>query len=248
MKKLLLFIAILSISLPVLAQKNMPVALHYVTVKSSDAEKLIALEKNYFSKLHKANIDAGEKIGWDMWRLESSATPEHTTFVYTHLQPNLDTQSFGFGDTDAYFSKEELAMVQEQWGSMVVDSKFLMTSFKGGFAPIKDQPVNFVQLSYMNVDPTSHYDYEQMELVNFMPGHKNNTLMKGWALHRITTPHAENEPDYLTANFFENMEDIYRNSDGVAQLSKQQKMNYQKILDLREMVNVEVLSLVMAVR
>jgi len=44
------------------------------------------------------------------------------------------------------------------------------------------------------------------------------------------------------------MEDIYRNTDGVAQLSKQQKMNYQKILDIREMTKVEVLSLVMAVR
>tara|TARA_S200000501_G_scaffold329175_1_gene329578 strand:+ start:2093 stop:2326 length:234 start_codon:yes stop_codon:yes gene_type:complete len=62
MKKLLLFVGILSISLPVLAQKNMPVALHYVTVKSSDADKLIALEKKYFSKVHKANIDAGKKM------------------------------------------------------------------------------------------------------------------------------------------------------------------------------------------
>ena len=44
------------------------------------------------------------------------------------------------------------------------------------------------------------------------------------------------------------MEDIYRSTDGVAQLSKQQKINYQKILDIREMTKVEVLSLVMAVR
>ena len=44
------------------------------------------------------------------------------------------------------------------------------------------------------------------------------------------------------------MEDIYRNTDGVTQLSKQQKMNYQKILDIREMTKVEVLSLVMGVR
>ena len=69
MKKLLLFVGILSISFPVLTQKNMPLALHYVTVKSSDADKLIALERNYFSKVHKANIDARKKIGWDMWRL-----------------------------------------------------------------------------------------------------------------------------------------------------------------------------------
>ena len=67
------------------AQKNMPVGMHYVTVKSSDASELIELEKNYFSKLHKNAIDKGEKIGWDMWRLENSADPNYTTFLYVHL-------------------------------------------------------------------------------------------------------------------------------------------------------------------
>ena len=126
------------------------------------------------------------------------------------MQANLVLQSLSFEDTDAYFSKEELAMVLMQWGSMVVNSKFFMTSLKGGFAPIKDLPVNFVKLTYMKINTTNHYDHEQMELVNFMPWHKNNKLMKGSALQRITTPHAENEPDYLTSNFFEKMEAIYR--------------------------------------
>jgi len=38
-------------SMTVSAQ-DMYVAIHYVTVKSSDAQKLIDLEKQYFSKLH----------------------------------------------------------------------------------------------------------------------------------------------------------------------------------------------------
>lgn len=248
MKKVFLSITLSLFMLSSFAQENMPVALHYVTVKSSDAEKLINLEKNYFAKLHKARIEAGEKIGWDMWQLENNYKPGHTTFVYVHLQPTLDLQNLGGGDPSALFSEQEMALVGEQLGKIVVDTKFIMTAYKGGFAPISSEPVNYVQLSYMTVDPTSHYDYEQMELVNFMPGHKSNPLMKGWALHRINTPHAEGEPDYLTANFFESMEDIFRNTDGVAKLTKQQKMNYQKILDLREMVKVEILSLVMAVR
>ncbi len=57
-------------SMTVSAQ-DMYVAIHYVTVKSSDAQKLIDLEKQYFSKLHKASIDAGQKLGWDMWQLEN---------------------------------------------------------------------------------------------------------------------------------------------------------------------------------
>ena len=40
----------------------MPVALHYLTVKSSDAGKLIALEKSYLLNLQKGNINTGKKI------------------------------------------------------------------------------------------------------------------------------------------------------------------------------------------
>jgi len=60
MKKTILLLFLFTVSLA-LAQQNMPVVMHYITVKSSDAEKLISLEKAYFSKIHKQNIDAGKK-------------------------------------------------------------------------------------------------------------------------------------------------------------------------------------------
>ena len=99
------------------------------------------------------------------------------------------------------YSKSELALAQEKWWSLVVDQKTIMTTYKGGFAPINDKPVEFVQLDFMNVDPTRQYDYEQMELKNFMPEHKKNKLVKGWALHRIVNPHPESGDDYITGNF-----------------------------------------------
>ena len=246
MKKplLLLFLLITTLTW---AQENMPVYMHYVTVKSSDADKLISLEKNYFSKMHKQNIDSGKKIGWDMWRMENQSDAGHTTFVYTHLQHSLDEMELSGGGSDL-FSEAELKMANEQWASMIVSSKLLVTSFKGGFAPIKEEPVNVVQLGFMNVDPLSYYEYEQMELKNFLPAHKKNPLVRGWALHSIDTPHAEDEDDYLVANFFETLNHMYKNSGSVSQLSKQEKANYKAILNLRKMTKVEVLTLVMAER
>lgn len=247
MKKTILLLFLFTVSLA-LAQQNMPVVMHYITVKSSDAEKLISFEKAYFSKIHKQNIDAGKKIGWDMWRLENQEDIAHTTFLYIHLEPSLETMDMGNNPT-TLFSESELARVREQLSSLVVGSKVIMTSFKGGFAPIKEQPVNVVQLGYMDVDLLNFFEYEQMELNNFMPAHKKNPLLRGWALHSIDTPHAEDEDDYLVANFFESMNDMYKNSYGFAtQLSKQEKANYSNILKLRKMTKVEVLSLVMAVR
>ena len=179
MKKLLF--TFLLFTFVVTAQKNMPVGMHYVTVESSDANELIELEKNYFSKLHKNAIDNGEKIGWDMWRLENSTNPNHTTFLYVHLQPSLES-NFG-GDNKEMFPESELSMAKKRWGELVVKSEFIMTSYKGGFVPINEKPVKYVELNFINVNPTSHYDYEQMELKDFMPSHKSNKLLKGWALH-----------------------------------------------------------------
>jgi hypothetical protein len=123
-----------------------------------------------------------------------------------------------------------------------------MTTFRGGFAPIDEKPVEFVQLSFMNVDPTGQYDYEQMELKDFMPSHKKNKLLKGWALHRIVSPHPDSGDDYITANFFDSISDIYKNSNGVTKLTNQQKANYKEILDLRSMSKVEVFRLMLSVR
>ena len=244
-KSFILFFLALSFSL--CAQQEIAVGLHYVTVKTSDESKIIDLEKNIFSKLHKYSIDSGKKIAWDMWRLENDSDPNHTTFVYAHLQPSLDQQDWGW-DKQNIYSKSELALTQEKWWSMVVDQKTIMTTYKGGFAPINDKPVEFVQLDFMNVDPTRQYDYEQMELKNFMPEHKKNKLVKGWALHRIVNPHPESGDDYITGNFFESMADMYKNTNSVAKLTNQQKANYKEILDLRTMSKVQILRLMVSVR
>lgn len=247
MKKLFLLLFLIATSITLHAQKEIAVGLHYVTVKNADESKIIDLEKNIFSKLHKYSIDSGKKIGWDMWRLENDSDPNHTTFVFTHLQPSLDQVDSGWG-SQTLFSKSELSLAQEKMRSMVVDQKTIMTTFKGGYAPIDDKPVEFVQLSFMNVDPTGQYDYEQMELKNFMPAHKKNKLLKGWALHRIVNPHPESGDDYITANFFDSMSDIYKNSNGVTKLTSQEKANYKEILNLRSMSKVEVFRLMVSVR
>ena len=244
-KSFILFFLALSFSLS--AQQEIAVGLHYVTVKTSDESKIIDLENNIFSQLPKHPIDSGKKTAWDLWRLENDSDPNHTTFVYAHLQPSLDQQDWGW-DKQNIYSKSELALAQDKWWSLVVDQKTIMTTYKGGFAPINDKPVDFVQLSFMNVDPTRQYDYEQMELKNFMPEHKKNKLVKGWALHRIVNPHPESGDDYITANFFESMADMYKNTNSVAKLTNQQKANYKEILDLRTMSKVQILRLMVSVR
>lgn len=228
------------------AQEDLVVGLHYVTVKSTDEQKLIELEKTIFSKLHKKTITEGRKIGYDLWKVLDDHDVTHTTFIYAHLEPEFE---FHWNwESQNIISSSELALAQEQWRSIVVKDEFIMTTYRGGFAPVNDKPVDFVQLGFMNVDPTRLYEYEQMEINQFMPVHKANKFIKGWGLHRIVTPKGENDPNYIVANFFESRSAIYENTNNVISLSKQEQKNYSEILKLRTMSKVQIAQLVLAVR
>ena len=50
--------------------------MHYVTVKNSDVKEHIEAEKNVHSKIHKEEIDKGNKLAWDMWMISNSTYGE----------------------------------------------------------------------------------------------------------------------------------------------------------------------------
>jgi hypothetical protein len=249
MKKLIILFFLVS-NMFFLKAQEIVVALHYVKVETSHENKLIELEQTYFKQLHKYAIENSGKIGWDMWKLENDEDENYSTFVYAHLWPSLDVfaNNNGWNGQDL-FSESEMSRVWEQLSSLNLDgSKTLMTLYKGGFAPVNEKPAEVLQLSFMNVDPTMFYEYEQTELNDFQPNHKNNELVVGWGLHKILNARGEKEEDYVTANFFENMVDVYKNNSMVGPSTKAQKSNYQSILKLREMTRVEMLTLVDGVR
>ena len=66
MRNLVVFIILFSSSFG-FSQDDFFVRLHYITYKNSDVKDVIEHEKKYWSKVHKANIDSGSKIAWDMW-------------------------------------------------------------------------------------------------------------------------------------------------------------------------------------
>ena len=228
------------------SQEELVVGLHYVTVKTSDEQKLIDLEKNIFSKLHKNTINEGRKVGYDLWRVINDDDNLHTTFIYAHLEPKF---KFSWDwDKQTLISQSELALAQEKWRNLVVKDHIIITTYKGGFAPVNETPVSYALLGFAKVDPTQHYNYEQMEINDFMPYHKANKLVKGWGLHKIVSPTGENDINYITANFFESMEDIYENNNNVSKLSGKDLTNYKNILKVRTITNYEVSQLVLSVR
>ena len=249
MKKLFILFFVISISNS-FAQQRMYVGLHYVTVKNEDAQAHIDSEKEYFSKMHKAAIDKGNKIGWDMWRLENPSYREaHTTFVYAHLE-NTDNESSMRGD-NSMFSKSEIDMVRKKWSDRVVKSGSVMTSYKGGFVPAANQdPPKYAVLDWMMVEPMDFYEYEKTELKTFLPMQKSNKVVKGWGLHKVISPSNNNieASSYIVARFFNSMSDIYNMMDQTNPLSKNMKITMKNISELRQIKRSQVLSLVLSER
>ena len=211
MKKFVILVILISSSFG-FSQDDFFVKLHYITYKNSDAKDVIDHEKNYFSKVHKANINAGQKIAWDMWQVQNPKEKGHTTFVYAHLTPFEKVGSSGIKPTDIFPEAEWSSAMKSR--PKAIRSRTIETVFKGGFVPAAGQkPTNYVVLNFMDVKKSA-YEYEKMELNRFMPIHKKNKFIKGWGLHKVVYPLAmpfgQDKTDYITADFYESYRDIMK--------------------------------------
>ncbi len=138
MKKTILILLLL-VGGSITAQEEFYVGLHYFKIKSEYAKEFIEDEKNYFSKAHKAEIDSGNKIAWDMWKLKSNNMDKsETIFVFAHLQEI--NKPVRMGSLNEMFSDTELKLVMQNRKKMVLGSKFIQTVFKGGFVPSQGTP------------------------------------------------------------------------------------------------------------
>ena len=142
MKKLLkmkksILILLLFVTHLVAAQGEFYVGLHYIKVKSEHVREFIEAEKNYFSKIHKSRIDSGDKIAWDMWKLQNNKMDNsETIFVFAHLQDINKPTRMGnpdkmFSVHHAYDLTHKLNLPHEQYrGRQPLHYVFLLIHFE----------------------------------------------------------------------------------------------------------------------
>ena len=239
---LLLLFAVTSIS----GQEEFYVGLHYFKVKSEYANEFIEAEKNYYSKIHKARIDSGDKIAWDMWRLSSDNMDNSTTiFVFAHLEEI--NKPFRMGNPGKMFSEAELKMVRKQRGKMVMGSKFIQTVFKGGFVPSEATPPKVAILNFVDAKPGKWSELENTMINEIVPRLKKNSYVKGWGMHKIVSP-SNDESDYIMASFYNSMDDYYKRRTPTNNPSKSRTERLKIMGTMREGVRTEVLQLVLSER
>ena len=245
MKKSIL-ILLLFVTHLVAAQGEFYVGLHYIKVKSEHVREFIEAEKNYFSKIHKSRIDSGDKIAWDMWKLQNNKMDNsETIFVFAHLQDiNKPTR---MGNPDKMFSESELKMLRAQRRKMVLGTKYIQTVFKGGFVPKSGTPPKIAVLNFIDAKPGKWFDLENTMVNEISPLLEKSKFVKGWGVHKIVSPREDNS-DYIIASFFDSISDYYKRGINTTKPSKNRIERMKKLNTMRERVRQEVLELVLSER
>ena len=220
--------------------------MHYVTVKNSDVREHIEAEKNVHAKLHKEQIDKGNKLGWDMWRISNNSYGEPTTtFLYVHFNnpdANPDTQN------SSILSDHEIKTHRKGYQNRVVKEGSLILGVKASYG-IKagDMPPKNLVINYMNVDFLNNYEYEQMEKEAGKSYKQNGRAAWGFGkiLNRFGSSH---NAQYLTFDFYNSMDEIMEARMTTNKLSKTQMTTLKQYESLRTIHNTHILTLVAAER
>tara|TARA_Y100000768_G_C23828610_1_gene610202 strand:+ start:110 stop:850 length:741 start_codon:yes stop_codon:yes gene_type:complete len=246
MKNTILSFLVILFTTNAFSQENPIIYFDYVTVLNTDVEKHIEAEKNVFSKMHKEQIDMGNKIGWDMWQISNNSYGEPTTtFLYVHIQPGS-----GFSNEPSkIFSEYEIQEHQKQYADRIVKTGNLTLSLKGSYGIKPGQkPFNYLVTNYMVVDPYKSYEYEQMELKSAGPNYAQNGRL-GWGLAKVISRFGtDHEVNYLTFDFYKSMDEILNARTATIKFTKSQMALWKSYDKLRELKNSHIMTLIAAER
>ena len=126
----------------------------------------------------------------------------------------------------------------------------VLVSLKGGYGPqATGQPADYAVLNYMEVDGYRAAEYEAMELETFMPIHQEQGTKSGWGLHKVLNHYGADKPvNYITADFYDNLETIYANINATDPMGKDVVSTLKKMDEMRTLSRSHIIKRVMSVR
>ncbi len=243
MKKLL-FPLILLIGLSVSAQEGeMRINMWYGTIKNSDVEEHLALEK-HFKSIWKQQRDAGLLTNWEMWQLTNphEASTE-TTYLYVkfYTEENRKKSANISGIPEGLDAETWEVLSQKQMSHF---TKIYSTnvSYKGGFNNSVEgsKPADYAVINSMSVDWYRQADYESMELKTFMPINKKNG-MNAWALTKVLDQFGtERKTNYYTVDFYNTLEELYTQRSNTSRISKSNRDANKKMDQIRSLLSTDI--------
>ena len=233
------------------AQDELYVNLWYGQIKNEDVARHLELEEKFYKKFHKERINRGEIVGWDLWQITNPDVNEMTTtFIYAHLMPKSTAGGFPSIDKLPEVSKAEWESAQKEAMGHYLKNYQVLVSVKGGYGPqATGQPADYAVLNYMEVDGYRAAEYEAMELETFMPIHQEQGTKSGWGLHKVLNHYGADKPvNYITADFYDNLETIYANINATDSMGKDLVATLKKMDEMRTLSRSHIIKRIISVR
>ncbi len=174
----------------------------YMKVPQGGASEYLEVE-NTWKKIHQKAIEAGVYNGWQLWRNVHAAADDPYQFItltwyddYEHFFGENISQDWSEG----LFTEEEA----EELSKKTLASRIYALEDVSNLITVVDnpQPVKYLVVHRMKVNPGMVNDYVQMETEIFKPFHEElirRDQLAYWGLWRIW-PYKEGQCRFITVN------------------------------------------------
>ena len=203
------------------------------------------LNENW-KKLHQKRADNGTIIGWDVWWVDGSNDDSNYNIVIATLVNHPDSLRVNPGIRSVFpewNDNQYNRFVNENRKSRKIIKDRLVVVKEGVFRG--DTVSRMAVLNYMKVDIQNALKYENFER-EYMKGFKQSPKY-GWVLHkRVDKVGSALKWNYLTADLYNNMDDLMKERVPTGDLSKDKTL--VKGLSTRDHVWSETLWSWMSIR
>ena len=239
MKRLIFFLSFIFIT----TSYGQNIAYDFSFIKAEDIGAYDRNLKSKFQKVNQAYIDAGQILGWHVWKVVNG--PQ---FPYTHLavavydldNANEDSEAPKWTDLFPDLTEEEL----EDWGEKnAKNRKIVFTTQMKNVAEVLQKGVTtYPDIAVCNFMKAKHgysksyEDFEKLNTKSISP----NSLRRGWSLaKRIDNLGTEVSWTHFTVDWFDKYSDFLKARSGPSS-DWASDANYKKLMKLRDLTHTVV--------
>ena len=213
-------LCILSLYTPTFSQTipSLFVVVDFMKVEPDNQTKYLEVEQDIWKPMHEERVKQGIIVGWFLYAIEFSGTGDEYNYVAITLYDNSENLENPWKPEIPAQIHPGLTIdniMEQTYNSRENIKTELFYSIATAPGIPLENPAEYLQVNYMNVDAGKESVYEQLETEIWLPIHNESITTgrtKGWGLWRLLFPRGAGRPyQYITLNTFSEFSYIFEN-------------------------------------
>ena len=219
MKKLMLVVVLLFLSIQMTAQEKLYLVFEFMKVDNEQESAYMETEE-FWAKIHKERVKNGDITGWDLWRLQPGGEDQHFQYLTVTLFDDPVKMMSNAGDFNAAVKAAYPDMSDDDLDkhmTMTPKSRDLAVRIYlemiDGTEDDFEMPIGTVAaINMMKVDMNNYAKYEKMESEIFKPMHQrdvDNGVRANWGLLRFMVPYgSDTYASHITVDMYKDYDQM----------------------------------------